>query len=572
MERSQNYSAVLLAAVLLPGLLQITECRGGRSGNTLLSSLELEAGQQDRVAGFVSAQRDYDVWVPGGMDTVILRAESVDPGSTIALSYLGTTEPIGTGAGELSVDVAPGQSALVVLVTAPGGAVRSYVLNATHDDNPAACHGGAPKSELVTVACRVSSIPDGDPWVLPYELTIDPGPILADHSFTAEVGGTAVMSDYMLDLFQSPAFDDGTTQFELADFAATVQVRSGATGPDVELRVDVSALTPGLTRFCQLPYGQVCADDSECLVPPCLPPVTLVDIPTSADCAPGGICDALGKANGPDSQCARNGFCATGPLLLPLLSQSVAYRADSSASEVLWGWADQDVPGLVICPDPSEPGCASNGGTVPDGAYALPEGVLVDPAGPIGTRTFVDNAFFFAEQCAMATQSEDGGGAPIPNVFEPTPDTDLLSCTVHPPACFLNSDCPSGHNCVNHAPTSCSSGGVCEPVPGSCDTIVNEVCGCDGVTYSNYCGALVAGVRASASGPCECAANSDCAPTDYCNAITCDGPGTCTPMPSTCSSGPGNILACNGLTYDSICEAAAAGARVGGELYPPTPF
>ena len=43
-------------------------------------------------------------------------------------------------------------------------------------------------------------------------------------------------------------------------------------------------------------------------------------------------------------------------------------------------------------------------------------------------------------------------------------------------------------------------------------------------------------------------------------------------MPSTCSSAPGNIVACNGLNYDSICEEAAAGVRVGGELDTPSPF
>jgi hypothetical protein len=172
----------------------------------------------------------------------------------------------------------------------------------------------------------------------------------------------------------------------------------------------------------------------------------------------------------------------------------------------------------------------------------------------------------------MATQSVDGGGAPIPNVVEPTPDADLLSCVIHPPACLVNSDCPSGYNCVNHFPTSCSSGGVCEPVPGACDTIVDPVCGCDGVTYSNYCGALIVGVRASAWGPCECTVNADCAPSEYCNAMTCDGPGTCSPMPGTCSSGPGNVLACDGLTYDSVCAAAAVGVRVGGEVYPRPPW
>jgi len=315
-----------------------------------------------------------------------------------------------------------------------------------------------------------------------------------------------------------------------------------------------------------LPETRVCTSDSDCDVPICLSPVNVVAIPTSADQA---TCTALDK----ESQFNANGFCVTGPVEIPLASQTVAYTADTSGDAVRWGWADQGVPGLVLCPDGVEPRCQSNGGTVPDGTYALPQALYADPTGPLGIRIAGPQfTASIAEECAMATQSVDGGGAAIPNVVEPTPDADLLACLIHPPACFVNSNCPSGYNCVNHSPASCASGGVCEPVPSSCDTIVNEVCGCDGLTYSNYCGALVAGVRASAMGSCQCTINADCAPSEYCNAVTCDGPGTCTTMPGSCNGGPGYVLACDGLVYDSVCAAAALGVRVGGELYPPSPF
>lgn len=73
-------------------------------------------------------------------------------------------------------------------------------------------------------------------------------------------------------------------------------------------------------------------------------------------------------------------------------------------------------------------------------------------------------------------------------------------------------------------------------------------------------------------GPCECTLNADCSASEYCNALTCDGPGSCTLMPSSCNGGGPKVLACDGLTYESVCAAAASGVRVGGELYPPSLF
>jgi len=318
MKRSQHYSVVLLAAVLAPAMLQITECGGRRSGNTLLTSLELEAGGQNRVVDFVSAQREFDVWVPEGMDTVILRAESFDPGSSISLSYFGVTDLVGVGSGELSVVVPSGLSAMVVLVTAPGGLVRSYLLNVTHDIAPPLCNGGVPYSEVISVACL-----DGvfaDPTVFPFELSVAPSPIQADEPFTAQVSGTAVIDESWMDAVQTVTVG-GSTDFWLEDIVATVQVRSGAVGPDIPLEVDLSAITPGPTRFCTLPQGQVCTSDSDCDVPPCLDPINVVEIPTTADQA---SCTALGK----ETQFNLNGFCVTGPVEIPLASQTASYTAE----------------------------------------------------------------------------------------------------------------------------------------------------------------------------------------------------------------------------------------------------
>ena len=277
MERSARFSTIVFAAMLSPAMLQTSDCQRAPTGNTFLSLLELDADGENRVDGFVSSQRDYNVWVPLGMDTVTVRVQSVDPGARITLSYLGVTQEIGIGGGEVDVTVSLGVSAIAVLVYAPQGAVRAYALNVTHD--------------------------------------------------------------------------------------------------------------------------------------------------------------------------------------------------------------------------------------------------------------------------------------------------------VTPSVCTSNGDCPAGYMCEVVFPVSCVSGvGVCESVPTACPLIIDLVCGCDGVTYLSYCDAKNAGVRLSALGSCECTVDADCDPSEYCNALTCDGPGTCTLMPGSCSAGPGDVVACDGLTYDSVCAAAALGVRVGGEIYPPGPW
>ena len=136
--------------------------------------------------------------------------------------------------------------------------------------------------------------------------------------------------------------------------------------------------------------------------------------------------------------------------------------------------------------------------------------------------------------------------------------------------CTFSEDCPIDHYCEVFPAVSCVDGqGSCMPLIVACGTpVINITCGCDGVTY-DFCDMAYSGVRPSARGACDCDVNADCDPAEYCNAVTCDGPGHCDSRPDSCSSGPGGIVACDGLTYDSVCEAAAAGIRVGGELYPP---
>ncbi|MBW2222908.1 MAG: hypothetical protein JRF54_01600, partial [Deltaproteobacteria bacterium] len=180
-----------------------------------------------------------------------------------------------------------------------------------------------PQSGTVQLGCTNSVTTGQSPF--PYTLIVDvQEAIFASTPFTANLDGVGFFPEFFLDAAQG-VVPGGVNQAILEDMISTVQVRSGATGPEVGLLVDVGALVPGPTQFCTFPTSTQCTADSECTVPPCLPPVNLATIPNSTDCSVGGVCDLLGKNA---SQCLLNGFCVTGPLIIDLQEQtSIAYTA-----------------------------------------------------------------------------------------------------------------------------------------------------------------------------------------------------------------------------------------------------
>lgn len=90
------------------------------------------------------------------------------------------------------------------------------------------------------------------------------------------------------------------------------------------------------------------------------------------------------------------------------------------------------------------------------------------------------------------------------------------------------------------------------------------MCGCDGNTYANPCGAAAAGVNVFGEGECNCAENADCQNGFYCKKSTghCEDQGICTEKPTVCPELYYPVCSCNGVTYSNPCEAAAAGVNV----------
>ncbi|MGI6681772.1 MAG: Kazal-type serine protease inhibitor domain-containing protein [Myxococcota bacterium] len=131
--------------------------------------------------------------------------------------------------------------------------------------------------------------------------------------------------------------------------------------------------------------------------------------------------------------------------------------------------------------------------------------------------------------------------------------------------CGDNEDCPEGDYCKK---TECSdTEGVCASKPSTCPTLVEPVCGCDGVTYNNACLAGAAGVNTDETGTAclgrECVDDGDCQP-NFCFKRGCFGDdfGVCTKVPATCPDTLVPVCGCNGTTYNNECLAQASSMSV----------
>jgi len=237
-------------------------------------------------------------------------------------------------------------------------------------------------SKIIPVGCR-NSFPGGTS-LLDWELTVSPTRIESGEPFAATLDGVAVFNEFFVDAAQT-VYPGGFQEVNLFDLNATVHVRSGATGDDVSLTLpesipyecvlsrtecDPSNDLPGVLGDRGNTDCEPEADSNPC--------GRSVLVPTSTDCAPGGVCADLGKT-GPGSPCSDNGFCVTGDLRIELGKASSDYTADSEG-EVLFGWADE-----------------RSGATIDE----MP--VFEDPTGPIGIR-FGIGTFLVAFECTMRAE------------------------------------------------------------------------------------------------------------------------------------------------------------------------
>ena len=137
MERRVRYSTSLLAAVLWPALLLTGDCDRA-TGDTSLSLLEVETSGQNQVLGFASNDRTYDIWTLAGTNTAVLRAQPNDPSAQVTWQLGVDSGSLGTGGGEVTLDLSDGPSTISVTVRPSGGAVGIHTVHV----NPMCGTGG----------------------------------------------------------------------------------------------------------------------------------------------------------------------------------------------------------------------------------------------------------------------------------------------------------------------------------------------------------------------------------------------------------------------------------------------
>lgn len=125
----------------------------------------------------------------------------------------------------------------------------------------------------------------------------------------------------------------------------------------------------------------------------------------------------------------------------------------------------------------------------------------------------------------------------------------------------------------DYEPNTCGSSnefGTCRDKPTSCPLeILQPVCGCDNVDYSNECEARLAGQDVAHAG--TCAGNASCsAMTEQCDTYAyCEyldnscgdngSTGTCQPKPTLCEALDDVQCGCNNTDFKNLCEAHLAG-------------
>ncbi len=101
------------------------------------------------------------------------------------------------------------------------------------------------------------------------------------------------------------------------------------------------------------------------------------------------------------------------------------------------------------------------------------------------------NGLTYGNQCEAAAAGVDMAS-------EGACDSVALCNALGTPSCNTTSYC-------DYASNGCGIQdelGVCRPRPEACPRILDPVCGCNNVTYSNSCEAAAAGIDVATSGPC----------------------------------------------------------------------
>jgi streptogramin lyase len=168
-EASAHFSPYLLAVALTPILLQSSTPLS--CGDTTLSELELIVQGEDRIAGFDSQQRSYDVSLPLAAGEATVHAVSTDRAAQVWVEVVSGDERVryvygGLGGGDLVVSLPPGSSVLEVWVKAPEGGSDFYKAGTSDPGSLAYDSCPAPATDGGGVVLSIDLDAAGNAWVL----------------------------------------------------------------------------------------------------------------------------------------------------------------------------------------------------------------------------------------------------------------------------------------------------------------------------------------------------------------------------------------------------------------------
>lgn len=244
----------------------------------------------------------------------------------------------------------------------------------------------------------------------------------------------------------------------------------------------------------------------------------------------------------------------------------------------------------LTCPVDGDPVCGCDGNDYPSACHARAAGVTLYDTGACNSTCTDSTDCTEGQYCAKMLGGCEGTGF-CEDLPGSCPERGVPACgcdgTMYDTECLANAagtsaarygSCPAGcvdgfdcewNEICDKGVGQCAETGTCKPtdVAGSqCPDLYEPVCGCDGTTYMNVCEAQMARTPLASNGHCAgdevCMYNSECADGMFCKKDACREMGACAAMPSDCPNVYEPVCSCDLTTFDSPCDAQAAGKNV----------